>query len=86
VAWLSERSVSSPGTDDLFNWEGRFWTRGPNGIAKDQSPGPQFMPLHRHSQWVRMHELPGGWMGALLMTATEKPQAYTLQSVRYCAQ
>ncbi|WP_223644037.1 putative metal-binding motif-containing protein [Corallococcus sp. EGB] len=87
MAWLSERNVTPQGADDtLFNWEGRFWTRGPNGTAKDQSPGPQPMPLHRYSQWVLMHELPGHWMGALLMTATEKPQAYTLQSVRYCAQ
>ncbi|MBN8231282.1 putative metal-binding motif-containing protein [Corallococcus macrosporus] len=86
MAWLSVRAVSPQGTGDTsFDWEGRFWTRGPDGSAKDQSPGPQPMPLHRHSQWVRVHELPGNWMGALLMTATEDPQAFTLQSVRYCA-
>ncbi|MGE6757517.1 putative metal-binding motif-containing protein [Corallococcus interemptor] len=87
MAWLSMHYVSPQKTEDpLFNYEGRFWSLGPGGIAKDRSPGPELMPLHRHGQWVRMHELPGHWMGALLMTATEKPQAYTLQSVRYCAQ
>ncbi|NBD12368.1 putative metal-binding motif-containing protein [Corallococcus silvisoli] len=87
MAWLSVRGVSPQGADDtFFNWEGRFWTRGPNGLAKDQSPGPQYMALHRYSQWVLMHELPGHWMGALLMTATNMPtESYSLQSVRYCA-
>ncbi|WAS88948.1 MULTISPECIES: putative metal-binding motif-containing protein [unclassified Corallococcus] len=87
MAWLGVRAVS-PGTsgDDLFNWEGRFWTLGLNGIATDRSPGPGPMPLHRFAQWVLMHELPGHWMGALVMTSTNTPtEAHTLQSVRYCA-
>ncbi|CAM4324357.1 putative metal-binding motif-containing protein [Corallococcus exiguus] len=87
MAWLAVHSVSPAKTDDsFFNYEGRFWGLGPNGIATDWSPGPGPMPLHRHSQWVRMHELPGHWMGALVMTATNTPIAtHTLQSVRYCA-
>ncbi|MHA7629143.1 hypothetical protein [Corallococcus sp. M7] len=87
MAWLAVHSVSPGKTDDsFFNYEGRFWALGPNGIATDWSPGPGPMPLHRHSQWVLMHELPGHWMGALLMTATNTPTAtHTLQSVRYCA-
>ncbi|WP_223644038.1 putative metal-binding motif-containing protein [Corallococcus sp. EGB] len=85
VAWISVRYAPVPGQDTFFDYEGRFWGMSPSGTVTDWTPGPTPMPLHRHAQWVLMHELPGQWMGALLMNATANPLTCTLRSVRYCA-
>ncbi|MFP2897044.1 hypothetical protein [Corallococcus sp. 4LFB] len=85
VAWMSMRYTPVPGQDTFFNYEGRLWGRSPSGVVTDWTPGALAMPLHRHAEWVLMHELPGSWMGALLMNATDNPRSYTLRSLRYCA-
>ncbi len=84
AAWLSV-SRDPQGGDSSFGWRGRFWALGQGGTAKDLSPGADLMPLHRYAQWVMLEELPEHWMGALVMTSTERPEAHTLQAVRYCA-
>lgn len=84
AAWLSV-SGGPQGGNSAFGWQGRFWALGQGGIAKDLSPGPDFMPLHRFAQWVQLEELPEHWMGALVMTSTQSPESHTLQAVRYCA-
>ncbi|NOK33574.1 hypothetical protein HMI49_10225 [Corallococcus exercitus] len=85
VAWISMRYAPVTGQDTFFDFEGRFWGMSPSGIVTDWTPGALPMPMHRHGEWVLMHELPGQWMGALLMNATDNPRSYTLRSLRYCA-
>ncbi|MBN8231283.1 hypothetical protein JYK02_27585 [Corallococcus macrosporus] len=88
LAWLSMLFVSDPppGGDGSFAVEGRLWGRSPTGSVTDWTPGAAPIPLHVTASWVRLHELPGGQMGALMMTATDTPRTYTLRSLRYCAQ
>ncbi|TSC23518.1 putative metal-binding motif-containing protein [Corallococcus sp. Z5C101001] len=86
VAWISMRFLPVAGLDSYFNCEGRLWGLSPSGVVTDWTPGGVSMPMHRQSDWVMMQELPGQWMGALLMTATgNPPEPYTLRALRYCA-
>ena len=88
LAWISMLFVSNPppGGDASFSVEGRLWGRSPSGAVSDWTPGTASIPMHVASSWVRLHELPGHRMGALMMTATDTPRTYTLRSLRYCAQ
>lgn len=85
AAWLSVDLFPEGSNDPLYGWQGRFWALGKEGVPADLSPGPEYLPLHRYAQWVQLEELPGNWMGALVMTSTENPQSHTLRAVRYCA-
>lgn len=85
MAWISLSTAYTPGLSAFYPWNGRLWGRSPSGVVTEWTPGPARMPMERQGDWVRLHELPGQWMGALLMTATETPRAYTLHSLRYCA-
>ncbi|WP_147444392.1 MULTISPECIES: putative metal-binding motif-containing protein [Corallococcus] len=85
VAWLSVRQQAPSGGDTSFDWRGRFWSLSPGGTPRDWTPGPDPLPLHRYAQWVLLEELPDNWMGALVMTSTQPPEAHELQAVRYCA-
>jgi hypothetical protein len=90
LAWLNMLSVPAQGGDPMFSWEGRLWGWSPSplspiGIQTDWTPGPAAIPLHAAADWVRLHELPGHQLGALLLSATDNPKTYTLRSLRYCA-
>lgn len=87
LAWISMRFKSiPPGGDSSFAVEGRLWGRSPTGVVKDWTPGDPAIPMHAASGWVRLHDLPGHQMGALMLSATDTPRTYTLRSLRYCAQ
>ncbi|WP_147450094.1 putative metal-binding motif-containing protein [Corallococcus carmarthensis] len=83
TAWLSV-SEDPPGGDPWFRWQGRFWALGNGGASEDLTPWGTLLRLHRYAQWVQLEELPGNWMGALVMTSTVSPRSHTLQAVRYC--
>ncbi|QAT83580.1 hypothetical protein EJ065_1994 [Corallococcus coralloides] len=59
--------------------------RSQTGAVTDWTPGAASMPMNGTASWVRLHELAGPQLGALTMTATDTPRAYTLRSLRYCA-
>ncbi|WP_147441993.1 putative metal-binding motif-containing protein [Corallococcus exercitus] len=85
LAWLSTTFTDIPQAAPPSPWKGRLWGLGPSGVMTDWTPGPTPLSISLQGAAVRLHELPGQWMGALLRTATDDPPSYTFHSLRYCA-
>ncbi|MGE6757516.1 putative metal-binding motif-containing protein [Corallococcus interemptor] len=85
LAWLSTGFGDVIPSGPYAPWNGRLWGLSPSGVMTDWTPGPAPLPIYLQGAAVRLHELPGGWMGALLRTGTDNHRTYAFHSLRYCA-
>ncbi|WP_147470167.1 putative metal-binding motif-containing protein [Corallococcus sp. AB049A] len=85
LAWLATNVGDVIPSGPYAPWNGRLWGLSPSGVMTDWTPGPAPLPIYLQGAAVRLHELPGGWMGALLRTGTDNPRTYAFHSLRYCA-